>query len=135
MVQVGVLQARTEQAQALFRNPDSTQFVIVTIPTVMAVAESSRLAKALKKESVLVKSLVMNQVNEVLDHKRRTGTMSAIVVCILGIFSACGTQEYVGESHLRTLAMLALCLHVLIYHMKKSNSPLYAFLLEYSFRT
>ncbi len=60
------LQARTEQAQALFRNPNSTQFVIVTIPTVMAVAESSRLAKALRKESVLVKSLVMNQVSSVV---------------------------------------------------------------------
>jgi len=68
------LQARTEQAQALFRNPDSTQFVIVTIPTVMAVAESSRLAKALKKESVLVKSLVMNQVNKMLHHRQRAGT-------------------------------------------------------------
>ena len=49
----------------LFRNPESTQFVIVTIPTVMAVAESARLAKALKAESVPVKTLVVNQVCQI----------------------------------------------------------------------
>ena len=49
----------------LFRNSESTQFVIVTIPTVMAVAESARLAKALKAESVPVKTLVVNQVCQI----------------------------------------------------------------------
>ena len=34
-----------EEARGLFRNKDTTEFVIVTIPTVMAVAESGRLAK------------------------------------------------------------------------------------------
>ena len=57
-----LLQARTEEARALFRNADSTQFIIVTIPTVMAVSESGRLAKALRAESVPVRSLVVNQV-------------------------------------------------------------------------
>lgn len=52
--------------------------MIVTIPTVMAVAESSRLAKALRKESVLVKSLVMNQVNKMLHHRSRAGTVMTI---------------------------------------------------------
>ena len=47
-------QARMEEARALFRNPDATQFVIVTIPTAMAAAESARLAKALLHEQVLV---------------------------------------------------------------------------------
>lgn len=36
----------------MFRNPSTTEFVIVTIPTAMAAAESIRLAKALKKERV-----------------------------------------------------------------------------------
>lgn len=36
----------------MFRNPATTEFVIVTIPTAMAAAESIRLAKALKKEQV-----------------------------------------------------------------------------------
>lgn len=57
-----VLQARTEEARRLFRDPKSTQFIIVTIPTVMAVSESARLAKALNQENVPVRSLVVNQV-------------------------------------------------------------------------
>ncbi|EIE22947.1 ArsAB family transporter: arsenite [Coccomyxa subellipsoidea C-169] len=56
------LRARMEDARALFRNPETTEFVIVTIPTVMAVAESGRLAKALRSESVPVKSILINQV-------------------------------------------------------------------------
>lgn len=52
-----------EQAQALFRDPNRTQFVIVTIPTVLAVSESARLAKALVAEAVPVRTMVVNQVN------------------------------------------------------------------------
>ncbi len=51
-----------EDARALFRNPDTTEFIIVTIPTVMAVAESARLAEALRTESVPVSSILINQV-------------------------------------------------------------------------
>lgn len=56
------MQARMEEARALFRNPETTEFVIVTIPTVMAAAESARLAKALCTEQVPVKSILINQV-------------------------------------------------------------------------
>lgn len=55
------MQNRMEEARALFRNQETTQFVIVTIPTIMAVAESSRLARALKAEHVPVRNLVLNQ--------------------------------------------------------------------------
>ena len=51
-----------EDARALFRNPDITEFVIVTIPTIMAVAESARLAEALRSESVPVSTILINQV-------------------------------------------------------------------------
>ena len=51
-----------EEARALFRDPDTTEFVIVTIPTVMAAAESARLAKALRAESVPVHTILINQV-------------------------------------------------------------------------
>ena len=40
------------EARNVFRNPATTEFVIVTIPTAMAAAESIRLAKALKEEQV-----------------------------------------------------------------------------------
>ena len=56
-------QGRMEEAKALFRNADTTQFIIVTIPTVMAAAESARLAEALRKEGVPLKLMVINQVS------------------------------------------------------------------------
>lgn len=57
-----VRQERMEDARNLFRNAETTEFVIVTIPTVMAVAESARLAKALRVEGVPVNTIVINQV-------------------------------------------------------------------------
>jgi len=56
------LRERMIKVRELFRDTDSTEFVIVTIPTVMAVSESSRLRASLKKENVPVKRLVVNQV-------------------------------------------------------------------------
>jgi arsenite/tail-anchored protein-transporting ATPase len=49
------------EARALFRDPATTQFIIVTIPTVMAAAESARLASALRSEDVPCRTLVVNQ--------------------------------------------------------------------------
>ena len=54
-------QARMEQARAVFRDAESTEFVVVTIPTVMAAAESVRLAAALRAEKVPVRALLVNQ--------------------------------------------------------------------------
>ncbi|XP_042414084.1 ATPase GET3B-like [Zingiber officinale] len=56
------LRERMIKVRELFRDTESTEFVIVTIPTVMAVSESSRLRASLKKENVPVKRLVVNQV-------------------------------------------------------------------------
>ncbi|XP_022139276.1 ATPase ASNA1 homolog isoform X2 [Momordica charantia] len=56
------LRERMIKVRELFRDKDSTEFVIVTIPTVMAVSESSRLHASLKKESVPVKRLIVNQI-------------------------------------------------------------------------
>ncbi len=55
-------QERMDEARQLFRNKDTTEFVIVTIPTVMAAAESGRLAVALRAEGVPVNTIVINQV-------------------------------------------------------------------------
>ncbi|KAK6933400.1 Anion-transporting ATPase-like domain, partial [Dillenia turbinata] len=57
-----LLRERMIKVRELFRNTDSTEFVIVTIPTVMAMSESSRLLASLKKENVPVKGLIVNQV-------------------------------------------------------------------------
>ncbi|KAE7996989.1 hypothetical protein FH972_001665 [Carpinus fangiana] len=56
------LRERMVKVRELFRDADSTEFVIVTIPTVMAVSESSRLHASLKKENVPVKRLIVNQI-------------------------------------------------------------------------
>lgn len=61
VVKLEELKSRMEEARALFRNKQTTQFIIVTIPTVMAVAESCRLAGSLKAEGVPVNTLVVNQ--------------------------------------------------------------------------
>lgn len=55
------LQDSLEEARQLFRDQERTEFVIVTIPTVMAMAESERLAASLQKEGVPVKRIVVNQ--------------------------------------------------------------------------
>ncbi|GLT70152.1 hypothetical protein SLA2020_422490 [Shorea laevis] len=56
------LRERMIKVRELFRDTDSTEFVIVTIPTVMAISESSRLCASLKKENVPVKRLIVNQI-------------------------------------------------------------------------
>lgn len=56
------LRERMIKVRDLFRDTDSTEFVIVTIPTVMAVSESSRLSASLKKENVPMKRLIVNQI-------------------------------------------------------------------------
>ncbi|VFQ83631.1 unnamed protein product [Cuscuta campestris] len=56
------LRERMIKVRELFRDTSSTEFVIVTIPTVMAISESSRLCASLKKEHVPVKRLIINQV-------------------------------------------------------------------------
>ncbi|GAX82278.1 hypothetical protein CEUSTIGMA_g9707.t1 [Chlamydomonas eustigma] len=62
VVKLEELKERMAEARDLFRNESSTEFVIVTIPTVMAVSESCRLAGSLKKEGVPLHTIVVNQV-------------------------------------------------------------------------
>jgi anion-transporting ArsA/GET3 family ATPase len=51
-----------DAARALFHDADKTQFVIVTIPTLMAAAESARLASSLRQEGIPLETLIVNQV-------------------------------------------------------------------------
>jgi anion-transporting ArsA/GET3 family ATPase len=57
-----LLQGRMDAARALFHDAEKTQFVIVTIPTLMAAAESARLAKSLRQEGIPIETLIVNQV-------------------------------------------------------------------------
>ncbi|XP_044504998.1 ATPase GET3B-like isoform X3 [Mangifera indica] len=56
------LREKMAKVRDLFHDKDTTEFVIVTIPTVMAVSESSRLHASLRKEGVPVQRLIVNQV-------------------------------------------------------------------------
>lgn len=61
------VQESLEEARQLFRDQERTEFVIVTIPTVMAMAESERLAASLQSEGVPVKRIVVNQLVRSVD--------------------------------------------------------------------
>lgn len=55
------LKSRLAGVRELFRDATQTEFVIVTIPTVLSIAESSRLLASLRAEHVPVHRLVVNQ--------------------------------------------------------------------------
>ncbi|KAI5058931.1 hypothetical protein GOP47_0025250 [Adiantum capillus-veneris] len=57
-----LLKERMVMVREIFRNKEATEFVIVTIPTVMAISESGRLHASLLKEGVPVKRLIVNQI-------------------------------------------------------------------------
>ena len=56
------LKLRLQSVQKLFRDTERTEFVIATIPTVLAVSESGRLLKSLQDEGVPCRRVVVNQV-------------------------------------------------------------------------
>ena len=56
------LQASVIMVRDLFRDRESTEFIIAAIPTVLAIKESERLLKALRKESIPCKRMIVNQV-------------------------------------------------------------------------
>jgi arsenite-transporting ATPase len=59
------LKEQLNEVKDLFRNEKTTEFVIVTIPTVLGMSESGRLLKELRKENVPVKRIVINQMLQV----------------------------------------------------------------------
>ena len=46
----------------LFRDAETTEFVIATIPTVLGVNESGRLLRALRHDNIPCKRIIVNQV-------------------------------------------------------------------------
>ncbi|KAI4322291.1 hypothetical protein L6164_022001 [Bauhinia variegata] len=56
------IKERMAKVRDLFHNSDTTEFIIVTIPTVMAIKESARLHNSLKNGGVPVRRLIINQV-------------------------------------------------------------------------
>ena len=56
------IQANLQRMQKSLRDPMTTQFVIVSIPTTLAVEESKRLLTSLQTENILVSNIICNQV-------------------------------------------------------------------------
>lgn len=61
------LKAEMQEVRDLFRDPSQTEFIIATIPTIMAISESGRLLTELRAEEVPVKRIVMNQLMPPVD--------------------------------------------------------------------
>ena len=59
------LKAQVKEVRSLFRNKETTEFIIVTIPTVLGVSESGRLLQSLRDEDVPCTRLIVNQVLKV----------------------------------------------------------------------
>jgi anion-transporting ArsA/GET3 family ATPase len=57
-----ITQEQMVELRDLFRNPDATEFCIVTIPTQLAIAESGRLLDSLDTQGIAVNNMVVNQV-------------------------------------------------------------------------
>eukprot|EP00613_Pedinella_sp_CCMP2098_P075329 CAMPEP_0171912298 /NCGR_PEP_ID=MMETSP0993-20121228/10973_1 /TAXON_ID=483369 /ORGANISM="non described non described, Strain CCMP2098" /LENGTH=815 /DNA_ID=CAMNT_0012546069 /DNA_START=46 /DNA_END=2493 /DNA_ORIENTATION=+ len=55
-------QVRMYALEDLLTDPSKSEFVVVTVPTELAVAETERLVLALEEESIAVKHVVVNQV-------------------------------------------------------------------------
>lgn len=64
------VQGALDEAKALFHDEKRTEFIVVSIPTMMAMAESERLAKSLEEQSVPCRRIVINQL--VRSDTRRT---------------------------------------------------------------
>lgn len=60
-----LLKAQVQEVRQLFRNKQTTEFIIVTIPTVLGVSESGRLLASLREEDVPCSRLVVNQLLKV----------------------------------------------------------------------
>jgi arsenite/tail-anchored protein-transporting ATPase len=54
-------QDSVQMVKDLFRDADQTEFVIATIPTVLGVNESARLAASLKRDSIPCRRIIVNQ--------------------------------------------------------------------------
>lgn len=57
------LQGRVKIAQEVLTDPDQTEFIVATIPTLMSFWESDRLIAALREFNIASKHIIVNQIN------------------------------------------------------------------------
>ncbi|KAJ1423223.1 anion-transporting ATPase-like domain-containing protein [Ochromonadaceae sp. CCMP2298] len=71
------LQASVNMVKATLKDVERTQFVVVTIPTQLAVAESKRLVTSLQGEGIKVSTILCNQVLDASADQKYLGARSA----------------------------------------------------------
>ena len=54
---------RVELVKMLFQNQKTTEFIIATIPTVLAINESRRLLQSLRQQQIPCNKMILNQVS------------------------------------------------------------------------
>lgn len=59
---IGKLRENMEELRKLVANKERTQFAVVTVPTGLAMAESERLVRSLRKDEVEINNLIINQI-------------------------------------------------------------------------
>jgi arsenite-transporting ATPase len=70
-------QVRMYALEDLLSDASKSEFVVVTIPTALAMAETERLVGSLKQEAIAVKHVVVNQVLKSQDTKEKRQTQSS----------------------------------------------------------
>ena len=89
------LKAQLQEVKDLFRNEQTTEFVIVTIPTVLGISESGRLLKSLRQEEVPARRLVVNQIVQVSGDgfKQRTDELTEKEAALRSAMEAAGVED------------------------------------------
>jgi arsenite-transporting ATPase len=103
------LKAQVKEVRKLFRNKDTTEFIIVTIPTVLGVSESGRLLQSLREEDVPCKRLVVNQVLkvDVDEFKSAAAEAKDAVESMTSRLSGADAEEFAKLTELNAKALKA----------------------------
>ena len=64
---IEVLRTRIETARQHLQNNEETEFIPITIPTLMSIWETERLLQALRQYNIGAKTIVVNQINPLND--------------------------------------------------------------------
>jgi len=70
----------------LLHNPKQSEFVVVTIPTEVAVAETQRLLTALETEEIAVRRVIINQILPALTSVEGNGKKNIRIGIIFDFF-------------------------------------------------
>lgn len=114
MEEMEELKRSMNMVRELFRDEVQTEFVVATIPNMMAIAESQRLVDELRKEQIPVRHLFVNQVQPQNDdctfcsarHREHTSNMKYIEQQLTGLKIStvqCFDKEIKGAPALRTM--------------------------------